>query len=92
MDIVTARAPRENLAKALDEVVNSAPVIVTRQNAKPVVIMSYDEYRSREETLCLLRGPANAERLIQAIAELDAGAQHKIIESTEQEIEPATAA
>jgi len=74
MDVITSTALRENLAKVLDEVCDSAaPLIVTRQNARPVVMVSLEEFRSMEETMHLLSSPANAERLIRSIAELDAG-------------------
>jgi antitoxin YefM len=74
MDVITSTALRENLAKVMDEVCDSAaPLIVTRQNARPVVMISLEEFRGMEETMHLLRSPANAERLMQSIAELDAG-------------------
>ena len=84
MDVITYTALRENLAKVMDEVCDAGShVIVTRQNARPVVVMSYEEFRSWEETLHLLRSPANAARLIESIAHADAG------ELTERElIEP----
>jgi antitoxin YefM len=83
MDVITSTALRENLAKVLDEVCDSAaPMIVTRQNARPVVMISLEEYRGMEETLHLLRSPANAERLMRSIANADAGdlVEHDIIE------------
>lgn len=74
LDVITYTALRENLAKVMDEVCDAGShVIVTRQNARPVVMMSYEEFRSWEETLHLLRSPANAARLMQSIAELEAG-------------------
>ena len=83
MDVITSTALRENLAKVMDEVCDSAShVIVTRQNAKPVVMVSLEEFRGMEETLHLLRSPANAKRLIESIAELNAGnyVEHDLIE------------
>ena len=74
IDVITYTALRENLAKVMDEVCDAGSyVIVTRQNARPVVVMSYEEFRGWEETLHLLRDPANAARLMESIAELDAG-------------------
>jgi antitoxin YefM len=67
---------RQNLAAHLDEVVESrAPLFVTRGKGrgKGVVILSEDEYESMAETLHLLASPANAERLRQSVAELNAG-------------------
>ena len=92
MDVITSTALRENLAKVMDEVCASAShVIVTRQNAQPVVMISLEEFRGMEETLHLLRSPANAERLIQSIAELNAGifVEHDLIEDAGSDDKPA---
>jgi antitoxin YefM len=83
MDVITSTALRENLSKVLDEVCDSAaPLIVTRQNARPVVLISLEEFRSIEETMHLLSSPANAERLLESIAQANAGnfIEHDIIE------------
>ena len=63
---------RNNLAKYMDEVCDShAPLHVTRQNARTVVMVSEDDYEGLMETVHLLKSPANAERLLRSIAELD---------------------
>jgi antitoxin YefM len=65
---------RQNLVKYMDEVCDSrAPLVVTRQNARPVVMLSLEEYESIAETLHLLRSPANADRLLRSIASAQAG-------------------
>lgn len=65
---------RSNLATYMDEVCDSrAPLVVTRQNARSVVMLAEAEYESLLETLHLLRSPANAERLLGAVADLEAG-------------------
>jgi antitoxin YefM len=65
---------RANLASYMDEVCDSrTPLVVTRQNARSVVILAEDEYEGMLETLHLLRSPANAERLLRSIDEADAG-------------------
>lgn len=65
---------RQNLARYMDEVCDShAPLVVTRQNARSVVMISEEEYESMQETLHLLRNPANAARLLQSIAQAEAG-------------------
>ncbi len=66
---------RQNLAAVLDSVAkNHAPVIITCERGKPAaVLMSLEDFASYEETRHLLRSPANAERLLQAVAGLDAG-------------------
>jgi antitoxin YefM len=50
-----------------------APVIITRQNERSVVMISLEDYQALEETAYLLRSPKNARRLLESIAELDAG-------------------
>jgi antitoxin YefM len=50
-----------------------APVVVTRQKGRSVVVISEEEYESLQETLHLLSSPRNAERLLRSIAQLDAG-------------------
>ena len=75
---------RKNLAAALDRVTEDRdPVIITRDRGKPAaVLMSLEEFASYEETLLLLRSPANAERLLRSIAEFDTGGgtERKLIE------------
>jgi antitoxin YefM len=81
MGYVSYTELRQNLKKHLDSVCDSrAPLVVTRQNGEPVVMMSLAEYESLEETLHLLRDPTNAERLLQSIAEAEAAqlAEHDV--------------
>ena len=68
MDAISYTAARNNLAKTMDKVVDDhAPVLITRQNGAPVVMMSLDDYNALEETAHLLRSPANAERLMRSL-------------------------
>lgn len=65
---------RKHLAETMDNVTNDcAPVMITRQGAEPVIMMSLAEYNSLQETAHLLRSPGNAERLMRGIAEHKAG-------------------
>ena len=66
---------RKNLATMIDAVsADHEPVIITRDKGKPsAVLMSLEDFASYEETRYLLRSPANAERLLAAVGELDAG-------------------
>lgn len=51
-----------------------SPVIITRDRGKPsAVLMSLEDFAAYEETRYLLRGPANAERLLRSVAELEQG-------------------
>jgi antitoxin YefM len=59
---------RENLASYLDRVVNDREVVVVkRRGARDVAIIAADELAGLEETAYLLRSPANARRLRQAL-------------------------
>jgi antitoxin YefM len=74
---------RTHLAKYMDEVCDSrAPLYVTRQNARSVVMLSAEEYEGMMETLHLLRNPANAARLLRSISEADSGqlTEHEILD------------
>ena len=44
-----------------------------RKNQRSVVMISLEDYQALEETAYLLRSPKNARRLMEAIAELEAG-------------------
>jgi antitoxin YefM len=74
MDVVNYSDARQNLKEIMDRVVNDVTqVVVTRQKSEPVVMVSLAEWNSIAETLHLLSTPKNAERLLTAIRELDAG-------------------
>lgn len=65
---------RARYAEVLDSVVNDREeVVITRAGHEPVVIISLEEYESLRETAYLLRSPANARRLLDAMERLEAG-------------------
>jgi antitoxin YefM len=65
---------RRRLAKYMDEVWDSrAPLRVTRQNARPVIVLSEAKHESMVETRHLLHSPANADRLRRSIKSAEAG-------------------
>lgn len=79
--IVSYTDLRANLATYIDEALDSrAPITVTRQGRGNVVIISQEEYEGLEETVHLLKSPANADRLRRSIAAADAGhlEEHKL--------------
>jgi antitoxin YefM len=74
MDVLTFTDTRARLKEVMERVVEDhAPVVVTRQKAEAVVIVSLTDWKTLEETAHLLSTPRNAARLANAIAELDAG-------------------
>ena len=83
MHAISYSALRGNLAKLLDKVNDDhCPLLITRKNGKPAVIISLDDFHAYEETAYLMASPKNAERLNQAIAEIETGktVRHGIIE------------
>lgn len=74
MDVVNYTDFRKGLAKFIDKVhTDKGPILITRQNSKPAVLMSLEEFNSYEETLHLLSSAANAKRLRHSIADAKAG-------------------
>ena len=70
-----ARAPehpaRANLAKTMKQVCeNHEPIIISRQQEEPVVMLSLEDFIALEETACLMRSSENARRLLESVAEL----------------------
>ncbi|HVU26191.1 MAG TPA: type II toxin-antitoxin system prevent-host-death family antitoxin [Verrucomicrobiae bacterium] len=74
MKAITYTAAREGLASTMDKVCrNRAPITITRKRNQSVVMLSLEDYEQLEETAYLLRSPANARRLLSAIANLERG-------------------
>ncbi len=74
MDAITYTHARANLAKTIENVCDDhSPVIVTKSRDRSVVIISLEDYQALEETAYLLRSPANARRLLEAMNQLDTG-------------------
>ena len=65
---------RARYAEVLDGVANDREeVIITRAGHEPVVIVSLEDYESLRETVYVMRPPANARRLIDAMERLETG-------------------
>jgi antitoxin YefM len=82
MDVLTYTDTRAKLKEVMDRVVDDHhPVVITRQKAEAVVMVSLADWNAMEETVRLLSSPRNAERLREAIRELDAGGglEHDLI-------------
>ena len=74
MDAITYTTARQNLAQTMDAVCeNHAPIVITRQRAEPVVMMSLADFNSIQETAYLLSNPANAARLRASVADAESG-------------------
>ncbi|MFT2211733.1 type II toxin-antitoxin system Phd/YefM family antitoxin [Rhizobium giardinii] len=74
MNVISLSELRANMAKHFDRVEQDHDeLIVTRQNREPMVVMSLSDFESWKETMYLMANPANRERLLRSIAELDEG-------------------
>ena len=75
---------RSRYAEVLDGVVNDREeVVITRAGHPSVVIMSLDDFESLKETAYLMRSPANARRLLDAMERLEGGAgeAHELLDT-----------
>jgi antitoxin YefM len=71
---VTYSSARATLAELLERATaNREAITITRRNGDDVVLIAASEYESLRETAYLLRSPANAQRLREAIEEAEAG-------------------
>lgn len=75
---------RAHYAEVLDSVVNDREeVVITRAGHEPVVIVALAEFEALRETAYLMRSPANARRLLDAMERLESGAgeTHDVIDA-----------
>lgn len=78
MDTMSYSSFRSHLASTLDKVNDDhKPILITRQNGKPAVVISLEDFQAYEETAYLMASPKNAERLNEAISEIEAGKTKK---------------
>lgn len=74
MNVLSFTDTRARLKAVMDRVVaDRSPVVITRQKAEAVVMVSLSDWNAMQETMHLLSTSANAARLSAAISELDAG-------------------
>ncbi len=74
MRIVTFSKAKDDLKLILDQVAEDADyTIIRRRAAEDAVVMSWDTFNSFQETVYLLRSPANAAHLAKSIAQYQAG-------------------
>ena len=74
MDVISYSDTRAHLKEVMDRVVaDRAPVVVSRQKAESVVMISLSDWNAIEESMHLLSTEANRIRLMAAIGQLDGG-------------------
>ena len=73
MDSLSFSETRANLKAVMDRVVADRVPVAIRRRGENVVMVSQSEWEGMEETLHLLRSPANAKQLLEAIEGLDRG-------------------
>jgi antitoxin YefM len=74
MNVLTFSEARASLKTVMDNVCKDhTPTIVSRVSGEHVVMMSLADFNSMTETMYLLSSPANANHLMESIAQLRAG-------------------
>ena len=74
MNILTYTDARNGLASAMDRVVQDREeTMITRTGRESVVMVAQSEWSAIQATLHLLSSPQNADRLREAISELNTG-------------------
>ena len=74
MDVLTYSDTRANLKEVMDRVVaDHNPVVITRQKAEAVVMVSLADWNAMEETAYLLSDPETAAELRESIRQLETG-------------------
>lgn len=80
MDAITCPAALANLASTMDRVrKDHEPLVVTRNGQQAVVMLSLEDFQTMDETATLLGTPANAKRLLSAVAQWNAGVGRDLI-------------
>jgi antitoxin YefM len=84
MEIINYTEARNNFKSVLDRVAEDRDcTIIVRRDAEDAVLMSKSYYDSLMETVYLLKSPANAKHLMEAIAEYQEGktTEHDLIDA-----------
>ena len=72
MNTISCTAARQSISHTISTVLNDrVPVRVTNKRLGSVIIMPEDDFNSWQETVYLLKSPANARRLMEGIEALN---------------------
>lgn len=83
MKVLTITDVRRNFAAVVDSVIDDAEeCVIPRGSGKAVVLVSLDEWNAMNETLHVLGTASNARRLLESIAQADAGLleEHSLVD------------
>jgi antitoxin YefM len=71
MQAVAFNEAIQNFDTLMDNVSeNCEPLIITRENHKSVVMMNIEDFNAWQETAYLMRSPANAKDLLEAVEDI----------------------
>lgn len=74
MRVTSTTEFRKNLSKMMTDVVDDhVPLIVTRADGKPAVLVSLEDWSAMDETAYLLASPANRTELLEAVERINKG-------------------
>ncbi|MEI2723502.1 MAG: type II toxin-antitoxin system prevent-host-death family antitoxin [Verrucomicrobiota bacterium] len=77
MDVITASDARKRLFPLIEAVNQNADHVLITSRSGNAVLVSEAEWHGWQETIYLLRTPANARHLLDSIAQADAGQFHE---------------
>ena len=78
MEAITYTQASQNFTSVMNKVCDDrAPIIITDESERSIVMMSLEDYNAIEETMYLLRSPKNAQRLYKALDQLKEGKYQK---------------
>lgn len=74
LDVVTYSHARQNLKEVMDRATDDhMPVVISRRDGKPAVLVSLEDWNGMQETAYLLGNEANRKALLESIAEAERG-------------------
>lgn len=74
LDVVTYSHARQNFKEVMDRATDDhMPVVISRRDGKPAVLVSLEDWNGMQETAYLLGNEANRRELLSSIAQADRG-------------------
>jgi len=80
---ITASEARKRLFPLIEQVNDDQDPVEILSKAGTAFLVSEQQWRSMQETVYLLRSPANAQRLMDAVADVEAGRveRHELLDT-----------